>query len=380
MGNMRIGINALYVIPGQNGGTETYLMGIMRELLALSSGRHEFFVYCNSSAAPTLSAAFEGATMVPCAVSGASRIARVLYEQLWLPRLVKRDAIDVLHSPGFVLPLAATCRHVLTVHDFFHERYPAWLSPLKRAYWRLLIPPSIRKADRVIVVSEAVKTELERYFPDAMGKSVVTHEGSKFSDTTRGAPCAHISSHSATPYFFWVGTLAKHKNLGTMIRAFRLFKEAHGGAHRLVLAGGVGQNIKPALMDATEREDLARVEPWITWAGRVSDAELATLYQGALSLIFLSLYEGFGLPVLEAMSLGCPVITSARGSLGEVAGDAALLIDEPTDAAATCQAMSRIAFDIEVREKLITKGLARSEEFTFAKAAQLTLECYGGAA
>jgi glycosyltransferase involved in cell wall biosynthesis len=283
-----------------------------------------------------------------------------------------------MHSPGFVAPVIMPCRNIVTIHDLFHLRFPQWISPAKRAYWNALIPLTLRGAWRVITPSKTIRDEVLQTYPFVREKIVVTYEGTKFAENPKPVPLSleSVGLRKINPYFFWVGTFAHHKNLITLVRAFDLFKQRTGSNYRLVLAGAVGDTISSSLDEIKNAIKLQGLESEVVFLGRVDDKQLESLYENAASVVFPSLYEGFGLPVVEAMSLGCPVIVSSSGSLPEIAGDAAHVIENATDPTAFAAAMEKIVSDRNYREGLVAKGYDRSRQFSFARMAQETLACY----
>ena len=290
------------------------------------------------------------------ALSGTNRLSSLVRDLVWYPALVARAARQagcrVLHCPTYRAPLRATKPPlVVTVHDvavFRHpDAFPAWA----RTYSRLAVPRVLRAAERIIAVSEFTRAELREVLSvdDGRIRVIPNAVAAAFSPT---GPAA------AGDYVLAVGTLEPRKNLVRLAEAARradvelrvVGARGWGGVH----ANGMG----------------------VRWLGTVDDGQLATLYRGALCLAYPSLYEGFGIPVLEAMACGTPVVTSAGGATEEVAGGSAVLVD-PRDSEAIAQG---IADAIAQRETLRVRGLERARQFDWKTVARRTAEVYEEAA
>ncbi len=378
---MKIGINALFIIQGHNGGTETYVRGLLDGLFNIDK-QNEYFIFVNRTSKDSFQYDFKNVHLITCNIDGYSRIKRVLYEQLILPILVFKLKLDLLHSLGFVSPLFIPCRSVVTIHDLMHMRFPDTISKSKQLYWNTMIPLSLRKACKVITVSETIHQEMSVKFPLISKKTIVTHEGIQFQNSNKKNPVTGLQHFelNRSPFFLSVGTFAKHKNLITLVKAFhKLLLENLESPYRLVLVGGSGQTIESTYVELKNYIDDNQLVKKIFFTGRVDNTQLLALYQNAFCFVMPSLYEGFGLPVLEAMSQGCPVIASQRGSLQEVCGNAALLIDDAENPEAFKIAMLRMIHEKQLCEKMIEKGYARAKQFSFITTAQKTLECYRNA-
>ena len=239
-----------------------------------------------------------------------SRLRTLAADVLWYPRLRVRG-VDVLHCPTFRGPFSSRVPLVVTVHDLAVLRHPEWFNRWTRAYSRVAVPRVVRAATRVIAVSEFTKRELVDLLAVPAERIVVVPNAVEDVFTPEG-PCVEGD------YALAVGTLEPRKNLERIAAAVE-------GELRVVGARGWG-GVEPP--------------PNVTWLGDVSDDELAQLYRGARCLVYASLYEGFGLPVAEAIACGCPVVTSVGSAMAEVAGDDATYAD-PTDVASIRDAIAR---------------------------------------
>jgi glycosyltransferase involved in cell wall biosynthesis len=276
--------------------------------------------------------------VVPLGFGGGGRLAAAVRDAVWYPLGIARAAkgLDLLHCTTFRGPLRSRVPVVVTVHDLALLRYPEAFRPWHRTTGRLALCSAVRAADAVVAVSEFTRGELV----DLLG---VPEERIRVARNGVEPVFSPDGQRSGGDYVLAVGTLEPRKNLGRVVEAALLAEVDL----RVVGAAGWGGVDVPG------------------WVGRVPDEELARLYRGARCVVYASLYEGFGLPVLEAMASGVPVVTSRGGATEEVAGGAAVLVDplDPEEIAAG------IAEAIARRDELIPRGLDRAREFTWAAAA-----------
>jgi len=291
-------------------------------------------------------------------------------DQWALPRALARLRPDVYHAPYYAVPAVIPVPMVLTVYDLIPQLFPQyWPNHALRAAIDVWTHYAIRRADRVIAISESTASDLARLVPSAAGKTRVALLGV----TPRPHAISTQQDAAAEPYLLYVGSNKPHKNLPRLVAAFAHLTPDVAG--RLVIAGA-WDNDYPQARDEVHRRGLAAR---VTFEHRPSDRRLDALFTNATAFVFPSLYEGFGLPVLEAMAAGLPVATSARGSLGEVAGDAALLFD-PTSDEEMAAALRRLLRDEALRARLAAAGRARASLFPWSRTARDTLEVYREAA
>jgi glycosyltransferase involved in cell wall biosynthesis len=328
---MRVGIDARKIADF---GIGTYIRGLLRGLVALESG-HTYVAF-----APRDARLPDGVEHV--AVDAPHYSVR---ELLLVGRAAERARVEVLHAPHYVVPFTRL-PVVVTIHDLIHLHQP--LHPLARAYARTMLRRAVRKASRVLSVSETVGRQLESEL--AARDVLVTPNGVEVPDG-EAAPGT---------FFLFVGNDKPHKNVGTLVEAFARIRHELPDV-RLVLAGA------PFARFANIGGIDAR--------GLVRDGELFALYRGALALVMPSHEEGFGLPAAEAMACGTAVITSLAPALVEVTGDAALHADA-RDARMLAEAMLRVARDASLRAQLAARGVERARAFTWKRCAERTVEAY----
>jgi len=354
---IRIGINALYLIPGGVGGTEIYLRELLAALAALDQA-NEYLVFTNLETQSDLVPKQANFHWKQQAVHARFRPARILWEQVVLPFEAARYGLDVLLNPGFTAPLLATCRQVTVFHDLQHKRHPEYFRWFDLPFWRFLLWAAAHRSHRLIAVSEATRADLLHYYRFSKERIAVIPHGVEpaFSRLDR----AHTES-----YLLCVSTLHPHKNLPRLIRAYGRKQRDF----RLILAGLRGFHTVSVerLVEEMGLRESVQITGWIP------REELYSLFARARSFVYPSLFEGFGMPVLEAMAAGIPVACSDIPPLHEVAGDAALFFNQ-LDEDAIAVAMERLMADASLRERLAHAGRERAREFTWQRAAEQTLE------
>lgn len=319
------------------------------------------------------------------AVAGAGRNFRVaietsrpysLGEQWRIPRAAARARAQLLHEPHYVLPPLTRCRTVVTIHDCIHLRFPEYLpSRAAFAYAHTMIRLAARKADRVLTVSDASKRDILHYTGVAPEKVVVVPNGldARFAAVPDAEAVDRVRQRFQLdhPFVLYVGNIKPHKNLERLIAAFASMRADGPDGLKLVVIGDETSR-HPGLRQAVHRH---RLDKHVRFLGFQPAATLVTFYRLARAFVFPSLYEGFGLPPLEAMANDTPVVTSNVSSLPEVAGDAALLVD-PYDVASIADGIRRAVTDEALRHDLIARGRLRAREFSWARAAADTLAVY----
>jgi glycosyltransferase involved in cell wall biosynthesis len=336
------------VLGRQRTGDESYMCGLLGELAATRPDDLR------------MGAITRRPDLVPGGIESFDLPARsqTLRMAVGVPRLLRRQRPALAHFQHS-LPLACPCPAVVTVHDLSFERDPSLMGLRDRLIFRTVVPRSARKAARVLSVSELTKRDLVELYGIDEDKIVVVPNGVDPVFTPDGP------RSNGEPYALFVGALQPRKDAGTAIEALSLIGN---GAPRLVVVGQDKGGRAEAQRTAERNGLAARVE----FRGHVSRDELARLYRGAACLVFPSRYEGFGLPVLEAMASGTPVVATRAGALPEVAGDAAILVEEQNPVA-LAGGIERALAD---RERLVAAGLARASRFTWAETARRTLAVY----
>jgi glycosyltransferase involved in cell wall biosynthesis len=370
-----IGLNLIFLVPGETGGMEVAARELIPALLEEAPPGTRFTAFINREAAAAGGPWGELLPAVTVPVNARNRVQWVLGEQTLLPRLAARAGVDLLHSLASTAPLHGRFRRVVTVHDLIYARFPEAHAGLRDKGMRVLVPQAARRSTRVIADSQSTREDLIELLGIPSGRIDVVPLG--LGSVQREQPLAEPQTRERFELGdrrVLLGLSAKrpHKNLLALIGALAQIPAEQRPV--LVLPGyATAHEAK-----LRERARSLGVERDVRFPSWVSSAELEGLWSIAAGFVFPSLYEGFGLPVLEAMARGVPVACSNASSLPEVAGDAALLFDsrrEPEIAAALLRLMN----DEQLRARLIHLGRLRAERFTWARAAQLTLESYARA-
>jgi glycosyltransferase involved in cell wall biosynthesis len=361
----RIGLNLLYLLPGEVGGTETYAVSLI-DALARCSPETEFVAFLNREAAGSLPLP-PGVQAVICPVLARDRLARYRFEQLQLPWLARRHELDLMHSLGYVCPLLWPGPQVVTIHDAHVKLSAARMKRLGRSFFEAR---SAQRADAIIAPSLAAKRDIVSTFAVPEERVHVVHEAPKLLGRVALEDGSAALTHYglAVPYIVAFSNASSHKNIARLVRGYTRLAERY--VQDLVLIGHLPADPAEA---AAIREAIAggRVHA----LGFVPDADVPALLTQADAFVFPSWYEGFGLPALEAQMYGVPVICSSTASLPEVAGAGALYFDPFSDEDLVARLEECLASP-ERRDDLRRRGLENLKRFSWEKAGRETLAVY----
>ncbi|RMF54235.1 MAG: glycosyltransferase family 1 protein [Chloroflexota bacterium] len=365
---MRIGWNALYLRKGIINGTSIYAEQLLKAILAVDSD-NIYYLYLNREQADFPVPEAPNLQRILCPISPRTRVLRYAYEQAILPFLARRHRLDVLHSLNTIAPLALPCPSVVTLHDTRFVVLSEDMSALRRRVVIFFTASGSRAAQRIIAVSEFAKREMIAHLGLPAEKIDVVHSGAgNTAPILFGEAAAAIRAHYGLrqPYIAAIGGGYPHKNIPRLLAAFARIQADF--PHDLVLIGKVPPNVTPELL--TER---------VRTTGYVPNAHLPTLLNGADLFVLPSLYEGFGLPALEAQAADVPLLCSRAASLPEIVGEGAYLFD-PYDVEQMAEAMRSLLRDSALRQALRAKGRANLQRFSWQEAARQTLAVYRRAA
>jgi glycosyltransferase involved in cell wall biosynthesis len=353
---VRIGIDARKL---HDFGIGTYIRNLLRQLARLDHDT-DFVLLCRPEDRDSLLSLGENFRPVTETAENYS-----LSEQVKLPWALKRERVTLFHAPHYVLPPLVSCRSVVTIHDCIHLMFPQYLpNRFALAYARTSIAMAAKRATRILTVSESSKRDILRFVDIPADKIDVIYNAydERFGiepleeDVVRVAERYQLRDE----FVLYAGNVKPHKNLTRLIEAFHIVRKRGLDHLKLIL---IGDQISryAELRRAVHRHQLHK---YVRFFGYVPEETLAVMYRLAGVFVFPSLYEGFGLPPLEAMASGTPVVTSSVSSLPEVAGDAALLVD-PYDPTAIADGIYKVLTDETVRRSMRQKGVARAQQFSW---------------
>jgi glycosyltransferase involved in cell wall biosynthesis len=351
-------------------GIGTYVRNLLSHLARIDH-ETEYVVLCGSDDRAIVAALGENFRAV-CESAGAYSVR----EQISIPWRVRRERVDLFHAPHYVLPALTPARTIVTIHDCIHLMFPQYLpNRLGHAYARASLWTAAHKSDRILTVSEASKRDILRFFNVPPEKIVVIYNAidERFAKEPDEEHLVRTRERYQLndQFVLYAGNIKPHKNLERLIEAFHRVR-GRGLDHLKLLIIGDEISKLQTLRRAVHRHML---HDHVRFLGFVPFETLAVLYRLASVFVFPSLYEGFGLPPLEAMASGTPVVTSNLSSLPEVVGDAAVLVD-PYDSEAIADGMMRALTDDELREDLRRRGLERAQRYSWERSVRQIREIY----
>lgn len=371
---MRIGINALFMIPGIVGGSETILRNLISNLAAIDP-HNEYVLFTNRENSGSFSLDQPNFFEVRCPIPARFRPARTFWEQFILPIQCQWHRIDLLHSPGYVCPIALPCLSVVSILDMNYFFFPQDWSKLALWVLKILVPLSARRSCEVIALSQSSKRHIMEALKISEDKINVTYMGVDkiFHPRHDRREILKIKKRIGIKgnFILSVANSHPHKNLPRLIQAYYILRRNKEITHQLLLAGNPGRD-HLELLRMVKKLGVAQK---VIFTGYIPHHQMPLVYQAADLFVFPSLYEGFGLPILESMACGTPVVSSNAASLPEVVGGAGILVD-PYDANEMAGAMSRVLTDKKLVGTLVKEGLKHSKKFSWAETAKQTLAVY----
>lgn len=375
---MRIGLSTSVIQRGKTGIAQ-YVFALLRAFLPHANENH-FVLFVLEEDLPLFEFARNKMELVPVAEKFRPPVKNILWHQRALPQLARDLQLDVLHVPSYRRMLwSGPCPLVATIHDLAPFRVPKKYSPARMFYGRVVARRLAQRQDALIAISENTASDIRRFFDVPSDRIHVIHNGLEhqrfFPGSREQAQAEMAHRHQLQkPFFLYIARLEHPgKNHVRLISAFNQFKSATGSDWQLVF-GGSDWHGAEAIHAAAQQSPFASD---IRMLGFVADEQLPDLYRAAEVFVYPSLYEGFGMPPVEAMACGCPVISSTRGSLGEVVGNAAAIVD-PDNIDSISSVLGLLAGDAAVRERFRQAGLARAKQFDWNRTARETLSLYAG--
>ncbi|MDP6522869.1 MAG: glycosyltransferase family 1 protein [Kiritimatiellia bacterium] len=366
---MRIGID-LHALHSLMQGSRTYISNLTSALLVADEA-NEYVLYLPRDIREDEIQAWRRGNVEVRYLKCQNRILRLCLE---FPFRLRRDRIDVFHCQ-YVPPLLCPCPYVVTIHDILHEVYPEFYPGKLRRLMKLTYPIGARHAARVITGSDYSREQIHQLYRVPQDHIVVTPYAAShdFEQADIGADAARAANKYGVsgPYILFVGRIEPRKNIHGLIRAYQRARQKAGITHTLAIGG-----MKDPLFEEFFEDVLGEKQPeGVSFIGGVSQEDLPDLYAGADLFVYPSTAEGFGLPVLEAMACGTPVVCSNTTSLPEVIGEAGITVD-PKDVVGLSEAISRVVSPGSLREDMIRQGQDRAKTFSWARAAKQTIAVY----
>jgi len=371
---MRIGVHTLQ-LHRKITGSGRFTQNLLRALAQMDHD-NEYVLFLRKDNAPYFSVKQENFTNHVCNITKKFKLWRIAYEHLRLPMLARKHHVDVFWSPSDIAPWHLPCISTVTIHDLKRFIIPQEFPLLEMKYFRMFLRNTAKRANLIFTGSESSGRDIMKYLHIPPERIIVAHYGldpAFLEEKGVSLDCLKRIHGIKRKYILFVGQLIKSKNVPRMIRVFNQCKAA--ADYDFVIIGQpsfgfneVDQTIKRESSSGNLRDRIHLVK----WA---STEHLVAFYKNASALLYASLYEGFGFPILEAMACGLPVITSTTSSMPEVAGDASLLVD-PTDEKAMTAALERILTDDQTRQILIRKGYERVTLFSWENTAKKYLAVF----
>ncbi|MEE9188508.1 MAG: glycosyltransferase family 1 protein [Anaerolineales bacterium] len=368
---MRIGIDAT-ALPPQPVGAGNYIIQLIRALASLKVN-DEFVIFAQQRGRALISLP-ENDSFEWIILEDRNPGSRLIWEQTLFPQLIRRSGVDLLHSMHYTRPVRVPCASVVTFHDMTFFLYPELHTRAKRLFFPLAIRASARQADALTAVSESTRQDAIRILGISPEKIAATQLGvdPAFRPINDAGFKRVIAEKYDLPerFILYVGLLEPRKNLPMLIRAYKRLIDG-GENYKLVLVGRYGWMYEELLKQINNLD----LEGMVHFTGYVSQEDLPLVYNLSSLFVYPTLYEGFGLPALEAMACGVPVITTDVSSLPEIVGEAGILVPV-NNVEALYGAMIAVLGDEDLRRKMINKGIQRAAKFTWEQTAKLTFQVY----
>jgi glycosyltransferase involved in cell wall biosynthesis len=364
---MKIAVNTRFLLPGQLEGIGWFTYEVVKRMVEQHPEDEFLFLFDR----PYDSRFIFGQNVRPVVVPPPARhpVLWWLWFELSVPQVLKKHQADVFFSPDNYCSLRADTPTLMVTHDIAHVHYPDQISAWVRRYYDRYVPRYLERAEQVIAVSDYTRTDIMRQYGVSGDKIQVACNGVRsifqpLSEEKKVEVRARYADKQ--PYFFYLGAVHPRKNVSRLIRAFDRFKERTGAPHQLLIAGRLAWQTG----DVKEALESAQFRSSIRLLGYLDQEELPGVLGAATALTYVSLFEGFGVPILEALHSEVPVITSNVSSMPEVAGEAALLVD-PTSVEQIAAAMSKLYHEPEFVQVLVGKGRQQRGKFSWQRAAEV---------
>ena len=361
---LRIAVNALYLLPGGVGGTEIYLRQLLAALARIDD-HNEYLIFTNRETGEHLAPSSPRFRHLPQPIQAEIRPLRILYEQSSLPSLIGREHVDLVFNPGFTSPKSVAAPIITVFHDLQHVHHPEFFRKRELPFWNLLLAQAVRSSTKIIAASETTRRDVIEHYHLSDDRVVAIPHGVEEDFFT-----LERKPDLENPFLLCVATLDPNKNIDRLVRVFGSLRGEFPRL-KLVLAGlrGGQTAVIESLVDELGLRNSVRITGWIP------RTEIYSLYARAAAFVFPSTFEGFGLPVLEAMAARVPLASSRIDPLIELAGDAATFFD-PKSEQEMAQAIWHLLTQHEDAVRQVERGKLRAAAFTWKQSAQRTLALF----
>lgn len=364
---MRIGINGRFLVAKRT-GVQRAAYNMLTSMISVDRN-NQYYIFTSDEQLGRPEWDYDNVTIVPSKIRGGENFKNHIWEQLTLPKLAKKFKVDILHSPANIAPLLYKGKSIINIHDLCFVVNPQWYSFTFRTLYNFIIPRLARSATKVITNSNNSKNDLLQFCQLDSNKVSMVYWA---VDETfqKHLPKDRSKLYEKEDYILYVGSLEPRKNITTLVEAYEQLRKANPDIKtKLVMIGGEN----PLFADV--RLKIKSFKEDVIFKGFIDDATLINYYQNATVVAYPSLYEGFGLPPLEAMASGTPVVTSLVSSIPEVVGDAALLVS-PYGAEQLTNSLAMIIRNKNLQRKMIDRGLKQIQNFNWSRVARNVLSIY----
>lgn len=363
---MRIAIDARFAL-GPSTGVTNYLNNLLANLIDIDS-QNEYVLYIHRK---------DIDNKIPEHPRFRKKIINapsLLWKNVFLPIDIRREKIDIFHSPAYTIPITPVGKIIVTIHDVMHMVNPQWFTRKELFFIKYPFKFAAKRATKIIAVSETTKHDIMKFYGIPESKITVTLEAANgiYKPIRNGEKLSLVRKKYGIDgkFILYVGVLFKRRNISGLLEAFATLKKNNQIRHKLVIVG-----LDKGHFDLSGLINALGLKREVIYTGHVPNEEMPLLYNAAEIFVYPSFYEGFGLPVLEAMACGTPVITSNSSSLAEIAQDAALLIN-PYNVEQLNQAMLDLLSNENLRQHLSRSGVVRAQSFNWQRMAEQTLSIY----
>lgn len=367
---MKIGIDVLFLRPGKVGGTESYIKNLIKGLSLLENNNHYYYIFASKNILDIFNINNRNFEIVNCNINNSFRLRRLVYQNLFLPKLIREKKIDLMFFPTYTrfITRIRRVKTISNIHDLQYKHFPKYFSFAKKLAFNIFYPISVKKSDYLISISDFVKKDIiKNYGIEYEGKIKKIYNPIDFDKFNKNVSIEDLKRINVEPkkYLLSVASLLPHKNISTLIKAYKYYLDNNKNDLKLVLVGIKDKSTN----NITQLIKKLKLQNSVVIPGFVSDNTLAALYQNALIFISPSLFEGFGMPPVEAMYNKVPVITTKETSLPEVTMNSVFYYNPPNDYKALAKLISKIISNYPTEKELLNLSKKVQQKYSLQKIA-----------